>query len=65
MSTGRYTGTRSQGHSFTFVQGHSFFINDAPNFEEVEEAYWFEPVCPDVCPSITLGYDQEPLEIGS
>ena len=41
----------------------------APNFEEVEEAYWFGPVHLSVClsvrPSVTLALGQEPLEIGS
>ena len=27
MSTRRYTCVRGQGHSLTFVQGHSYFIN--------------------------------------
>ena len=37
----------------------------APNFEEVEGAYWFGPVCPSVGLSVTHGYGQEPLDIGS
>ena len=36
----------------------------APNFEEVEEAYWFGPVRPFVRGS-HFAYDQERLEIGS
>ena len=35
----------------------------APNFKEVEEAYWFGPVRPSV--RLTLALGQEPLEIGS
>ena len=46
-----------------------FFTFYAPNFEEVEEAYWFGPVHLSVCPSVrlsvTLALGQEPLEIGS
>ena len=40
----------------------------APNFEEVEEAYWFGPVPPCVCLCIHrshFAYGQERLEIGS
>ena len=45
---------QSQGHSLTLVKGHSDFKVKtcfyAPNFEEVEGAYWFGPVCLSVCP---------------
>ena len=41
------------------------FIFYAPNFEEVEEAYWFGPVHLSVRLSVTLALVQEPLEIGS
>ena len=37
----------------------------APNFEEVEEAYWFGPVHPSVRLCVTLALGQELLEIGS
>ena len=36
----------------------------APNFEEVEGAYWFGSVRGDVRASVTLAYGQERLEIG-
>ena len=36
----------------------------APNFEEVEGACWFGPVCISICP-LCLAYGQEQLEIGS
>ena len=42
--------------------GNSFYV---PNFEEVEEEYWFGPVCPSVRLCVTLALGQEPLEIGS
>ena len=35
----------------------------APNFEEVEEAYWFGPVCPSMCLWVMLALGQEPIEI--
>ena len=38
----------------------------APNFEEVEEAYWFGPVCVWVVRgALRFAYGQERLEIGS
>ena len=39
----------------------------APNFGEVEGAYWFGPVRPSVCPSVKLGSweTQEPLMLES
>ena len=37
----------------------------APNFKEVEGAYWFGPVRGSVRASVTLAYGQERLEIGS
>ena len=45
------------GNQIWSVQsGHDFY---APNFGEVEGAYWFGPVCPSVCPSVRE--TQEPL----
>ena len=39
-------------------------VYDAPHFEEVEEAYWFGPVC--ACVRVShFPYGQEQLEIGS
>ena len=35
-----------------------------PNFEEVEGAYWFGPVCTCVC-LLRIAYSQERLELGS
>ena len=35
----------------------------APNFEEVEGAYWFGPVCLCVHACVTLAYGHEPLDI--
>ena len=46
-------------------------FNETRNFEEVEEAYWFGPVCLFICPSVclsvfpyvlTLALGQQPLE---
>ena len=37
----------------------------APNFEEVEGAYWFGHVSGSVHACVTLAYSQERLEIGS
>ena len=44
----------------------------APNFEEVEGAYWFGPVRLSVCPSVRLSVTpyvgcktREPLELGT
>ena len=35
----------------------------APNFEEVEEAYWFGPVCPSIRLWVMLALGQEQIEI--
>ena len=48
-----------------FVHVCAKIVLYAPNFEEVEGAYWFGPVCGLVDLSITLAYDQEGLKIGS
>ena len=46
-----------------YMNSYDFFY--APNFKEVEEAYWFGPVHPSVRLCVTLALGQEPLEIGS
>ena len=51
------------------IQVFNVYSCYAPNFEEVEEAYWFGfahlSVCPSVRLSVTLAPGQEPLERGS
>ena len=53
----KFSKTNEKSYDF----GKTFFDFYAPNFEEVEEAYWFGPVRL----SVTLALCQEPLEIGS
>ena len=62
-TTYRSLGLRTLG-TVKFLTAWSQYVivsSYAPNFEEVEEAYWFGPVRL----SVTLALGQEPLEIGS
>ena len=53
-----YNGISKKGTSL------SLLFSYAPNFEEVEEAYWFGSVPLSVFLSVTLVLGQEPLEKG-
>ena len=53
--------TASTGSGKCFMSWDSFY---APNFEEIEGAYWFGPVRLSVTPFVSCK-TREPLEIGT